>query len=130
MSPDSALFDTNAFIAWSGDDKDFRQRFPHLRTPLLAFASVGELYHGVYKSSRVVENLKALGAALRSATVIYADEETTILFGRLMAQTKQRGRSVDANDLWIAALALQHQLPLLTRDTDFASIEGLEPVSW
>jgi predicted nucleic acid-binding protein len=34
------------------------------------------------------------------------------------------------NDLWIAALCLQHRLPLLTNDKDFEGIEGLDLVHW
>jgi tRNA(fMet)-specific endonuclease VapC len=34
------------------------------------------------------------------------------------------------NDLWIAALCVQHRLPLLTNDRDFDGIEGLDVIHW
>ena len=39
-------------------------------------------------------------------------------------------RPVPANDAWIAALAIQHTLPILSRDTHFDALPGLRRVSW
>jgi len=35
-----------------------------------------------------------------------------------------------ANDVWIAALARQHDLPVLSRDTHFDAVPGLTRLSW
>jgi predicted nucleic acid-binding protein len=36
-----------------------------------------------------------------------------------------RGTPIPTNDIWIAALAMQHGLPLYTRDAHFSSVAGL-----
>jgi predicted nucleic acid-binding protein len=39
-------------------------------------------------------------------------------------------RRAPENDVWIAALALQHRLPVVSRDRHFDRVEGLERRSW
>jgi len=34
------------------------------------------------------------------------------------------------NDIWIAAIALQHGLTLVTRDSHFSEIESLGTAAW
>ena len=43
---------------------------------------------------------------------------------------KKSGRPIPANDAWISALALEHRLPVLTRDAHFDAVPGLERVGW
>ncbi len=55
--------------------------------------------------------------------VIAADRYATI-----KASQQRRGLPLDENDLWIAATALAMNATLVSRDTDFRAIEGLEIV--
>jgi len=41
-----------------------------------------------------------------------------------------KGRPLPENDIWIAALARQHDLTLVTRDTHFEQMEGLSLAMW
>jgi tRNA(fMet)-specific endonuclease VapC len=43
---------------------------------------------------------------------------------------RRLGRPIPANDAWIAALALQHRLPVLSRDEHFDVVVGIERKSW
>jgi len=47
-----------------------------------------------------------------------------------MVIAERSGRPIPANDAWIAALALQHGLPVLTRDEHFDAVPGLERRDW
>jgi tRNA(fMet)-specific endonuclease VapC len=40
------------------------------------------------------------------------------------------GTPIPENDVWIAAIAIQHSLPLMTRDKRFKAVKGLEVLSW
>ena len=56
------------------------------------------------------------------------DEETGVLFGRLAARLRKKGRGADfrVQDLWIASQAIQHGFPILTRNAkDFEDIPGI-----
>jgi len=41
-----------------------------------------------------------------------------------------KGRPIPENDIWIAAVALQHGLPLATRDDHFNEVDGLRVENW
>jgi tRNA(fMet)-specific endonuclease VapC len=55
---------------------------------------------------------------------------TASVYAELRAQLKQAGRPIPANDLWIAALALEHRMPVLTRDAHFEAIPKLRSIAW
>ena len=57
--------------------------------------------------------------------VLLPDRETAEHYARLFVQLKRAGTPVPDNDLWIAALALQHDLLLITRDKHLESIPQL-----
>lgn len=50
------------------------------------------------------------------------EEQTTHHCASLFAQLRKRGTPIPTDDLWIAALAVQHDLPLLTADRHFAQL--------
>ena len=56
--------------------------------------------------------------------------ETAERYAEIRDGLKRKGRPILANDLWIAALARQHALPLLSRDQHFDSVPGLKRVGW
>lgn len=57
--------------------------------------------------------------------VLFPGIETAEQYGRLFAQLKRAGTPIPNNDLWIAALALEHNLRLITRDHHFERIPQL-----
>ena len=57
--------------------------------------------------------------------ILFPSRETAEHYARLFVQLKHAGTPVPDNDLWIAALALEHDLPLMTRDQHFDRIPQL-----
>lgn len=52
-------------------------------------------------------------------------------YGELYRVLRQRGRLIGTNDLWIAATALVHGIPLVTRNVEhFERVPGLELVEY
>jgi predicted nucleic acid-binding protein len=45
-------------------------------------------------------------------------------------ELRRKGRAIPGNDLWIAALARQHALPLISRDQHFDFVSGLTRTGW
>jgi predicted nucleic acid-binding protein len=58
------------------------------------------------------------------------DEGTAEHYAEIRVELKRSGRPIPVNDLWIAALARQHALPLLSRDQHFEFVRGLERIGW
>lgn len=57
--------------------------------------------------------------------VLAPDEDTADHYARLFVQLKRAGKPLPDNDVWIAALCIQHRLALITRDKHFDRIPQL-----
>jgi tRNA(fMet)-specific endonuclease VapC len=67
---------------------------------------------------------------LRVATVLLPDENTAEQYGQIKAELARIGRPIPENDVWIAAMARQHDLPIATRDAHFAAVSHLKTLAW
>ena len=96
----------------------------------LPFVVLGELRAGFACSTRGRENERVLARFLNSPRVhvLYADEATTHHYANLFRQLRTQGTPIPSNDLWVAALAMQHGLTLLSRDEHFAHLPQLQVV--
>ena len=92
--------------------------------PLMALA---EIKAGFYGGDRLNRNEALLRSLLARDTVgiLFPGRETAEHYARLFVQLKRAGTPVPDNDLWIAALALEHDLTLITRDRHFERIPQL-----
>jgi tRNA(fMet)-specific endonuclease VapC len=62
--------------------------------------------------------------------VLLPDVESARNYGAIRDELRRKGRPIPDNDIWVAAIARQHNLTLITRDTHFQEIEGLSIGSW
>lgn len=85
---------------------------------------LGELKAGFLLGGKREKNERALREFLQSSrvTIIPIDDETADRWAIIDASLKKAGSPVDNNDIWIAAGAMQHGLPILTSDRDFQKI--------
>ncbi len=126
----SYLLDTNIVIALFANDPAIRD---YLKSSNLLFVPsivIGELYFGARKSSRVQENLARVDDFASSNTILGCDIETARHYGALKDHLRKKGRPIPENDLWIAAITVQHDLTLITRDVHFGLIEGIRVSTW
>ena len=95
------------------------------------FVVIAEIKAGFYGGNRHVKNEAVLANFLRHASVdvLYARRETAEQYARLFVQLKRAGTPVPDNDLWIAALALEHDLALISRDRHFDNVAQLRRAS-
>ena len=94
--------------------------------------NIGEIYYGAYKSNRKDQILKAFEESVfPNINVLFFDEESGKLFGRLKAQLEKRGISCSEPDLRIASVALQHNLKLVTGNIKhFENVPGIRIENW
>jgi tRNA(fMet)-specific endonuclease VapC len=124
------LFDTNAVIALMEDPAAVASALPSGVCLAVSLFSVGELQFGVHHSVRVMENQARLDRALTRFRLVLPDIRTTHAYAEVRSYLKRIGRPIPANDVWIAAIAVQHGLPLLTRDGHFREVQSLEVRTW
>ena len=88
---------------------------------VLPFVVLAELRAGFAHGRRQVENDRILRRFLMKdgVMVLFADDQTTHHYALLYRQLRKQGTPVPTNDLWLAALVLQHNLALHARDRHF-----------
>jgi tRNA(fMet)-specific endonuclease VapC len=93
----------------------------------LPFIVLGELRAGFAVGSQGPRNEAVLRRFLMKSGVgvLYADEQTTHHYGAVHRQLRKQGIPIPTNDMWIAALVLQHSLVLCARDTHFEALPQL-----
>jgi tRNA(fMet)-specific endonuclease VapC len=115
------LLDTNRYTDFARGDAAVVDRVRRAARVLLPFVVVGELRAGFLCGSRSERNEANLVRFLSAprVDVLFADEETTHHYARLFRQLRSQGTPIPTNDLWTAALAVQHGLHLFARDRHF-----------
>lgn len=126
------LLDTNVVIAILEEESAALAAIEATGTePLLVPATVlGELYFGARKSARIDENTRRIESFTSEADVLPSDSDTARLYGEIKDALRRKGRPIPDNDIWIAAVALQHDLVLASRDAHFEHVEGLRLDRW
>jgi tRNA(fMet)-specific endonuclease VapC len=121
------VIDTNAYVAFCRGEDRAVQWFQRATEIAVPFVVLGELRAGFAAGTKTKQNERSLQIFLNSKRVraLWADEETTHHYSRLFAQLRKAGTPVPTNDLWIASLALQYGLYLLTFDEHFLKIPQL-----
>ena len=123
------LLDTNILVAFNSGDADVVKRVA-VETVFLSAVVLGELYFGTFNAARRVENLQRVDDVAVRVPVIAIDAGTARRYGEVKEGLKRRGRPIPENDIWIAAMALQHDLILATRDGHFDEVDGLKRERW
>ena len=87
----------------------------------LPFVVLGELRAGFAQGRRQAENERTLRLFLLKDGVraLFADDQTTHYYASVFRQLRKQGTPIPTNDIWLAALVLQHNLVLHARDKHF-----------
>ena len=124
------LIDTNIISAYFRADPLVVVPFEKAERLYLPVIVLGELIYGAHHSAAPEKHLRRITQLLNIIEIIEADLQTAMLYGKLREDMGKTGDNLPQNDWWIAALALQHDLPLVTRDAHFSKVPGLTVHSW
>ncbi len=108
-------------------------RFGALPAGTIAISSitVGELEFGVQKSQYPSQNQQALEQFLLPLVILGFDHEAARTYGKIRAFLENRGKTIGALDMLIAAHALSKGLPLATNNVrEFSRVPGLKVLNW
>lgn len=94
---------------------------------LMPFPVVAELRAGFACGNLARQNERVLNQFLNRprVAILFPDEQTLFHYARLYTQLRSQGTPIPTNDLWIAALVQQHNVPLYTRDQHFDALPQL-----
>lgn len=124
------LLDTNIIIALFAGDAALKEDLAEADEVFVPSIAIGELCYGAQKSAQVRENLARIDELAANSVVLSSDTDTARRYGEVKNALRVKGRPIPENDVWIAAIALQYDLTLVSRDMHFGEIEGLKTVAW
>lgn len=124
------LVDTNIIIPLFAKDPSLRWRIGHDYVCFIPVVVIGELLAGAYHSERAAFNVAEIQRLAAEFPILQCDVVTADYYARIQRSLWRKGKPIPENDVWIAALALQHQLRLITLDKHFERVEGLEIEIW
>lgn len=119
--------DTNRYIDLCRGEKIAIETVERADEVWLPFIVVGELRAGFAVGTRGPRNEAVMRRLLLKPGVgiLYADEQTTHHYASVYRQLRKQGTPIPTNDMWIAALVLQHSLTLCARDAHFDNLAQL-----
>lgn len=120
----SLLLDTSAYSAFRRGDQAVAEVIRRSETVAVPVVVLGELHSGFQAGNRCAENTANLAQFLSKPSVRVLDvtAETALRYAEIDVYLRKRGRPIPRNDVWIAAVALEHGLQLLTLDVHFREI--------
>ena len=124
------LLDTSVVIPYFKGDATLRADFLSSTTLYLPLTVLGELNCGANLSKNPARHLAQIQNFLAAVVILSPSVTTAEHYGLIRARLAQAGTPIPENDIWIAALAVEHQLPLVTRYSHFNRIAALQVLNW
>lgn len=123
----SVVIDTNAYSAYKRGDKDAVEVVKRVDTIVFSPTVLGELFSGFVLGNRAEKNRKELEEFLNESKVLFLtiNAQTAVEYARIYKHLRQQGTPIPTNDMWIAAMAIQLEMAILTYDTHFSHIDDL-----
>jgi tRNA(fMet)-specific endonuclease VapC len=124
------ILDTNAVSALFAGDPALGEGLASDDRHHLPVIVIGEFRYGLLRSRQRGPLGRLLDLLIRESIVLPVVEETTAHYAQVREALRRAGRPIPENDLWIAALSRQYELPIVSRDDHFDGIAGVDRLSW
>ncbi len=124
------ILDTNALSAWWTGDSGILKVLEKATRICVPVPALAEFRFGVWQSRKRSVMESWMREALTSTDILGVDDATTFHYADLRLALKTAGTPIPMNDLWIAAIARQHRLPVVSLDSHFDVVPDLIRLSW
>jgi predicted nucleic acid-binding protein len=124
------ILDTNALSAWADGNVDIEPVLRSANRLVVPSIVLGEFDFGTRQSRFRRRYTEWLEESLHFAEVATIDQITATYYGEIRLALKKAGEPIPVNDTWIAAVAAQFKLPILSKDAHFDLVEGLRRLTW
>ncbi len=123
----AVALDTNCYVEQCRGEKTATEVLATARRIVMPFIVLGELRGGFQQGTLARQNERYLARFIQShrVEIVYADDATTHHYAGLYAELRRNGTLIPTHDIWIAALTIQHDLVLFTRDKNFDNVPRL-----
>jgi tRNA(fMet)-specific endonuclease VapC len=122
--------DTNALSDFAAGNDALGEVLMPFRSLALPITVLGEYRYGLLGSRKRARLEEWLDELLGDLRLLETTSRTCSVYARVRHELRASGTPIPENDVWIAAAAIEHRLPLATRDRHFKAVKGLEIVGW
>jgi tRNA(fMet)-specific endonuclease VapC len=123
------LLDTNAISALSKPDAGLLGVLRGDEPWYLPSIALGEFRFGLIGSNQRAAMEHWLNDMEAACSVLPADADTARQYAEIRDALIRANTPIPYHDIWIGALAIQHGLPVVSRDGHFDRISGLRRIS-
>jgi len=124
------ILDTNALSAFADGEPSIEGPLRTVEQILIPSIVLGEYNFGIIQSRKKREYESWLDSVVSVENVLCPDSETAKIYAKTRLKLKSKGRPIPYHDIWIAALAIQYRLPILSKDQHFDEIENITRIAW
>jgi predicted nucleic acid-binding protein len=124
------ILDTNALSAFADGDEGIRAVLAGAESLHLPSIVLGEFRFGILQSKHRRRYESWLAEMILNTNVLRPGTSTAGHYAEIRLELKNRGTPIPYHDIWIAALAREYALPVLTRDGHFADIPLVSRLDW
>ena len=124
------ILDTNALSAWAEGLAAAKEPLRSATRLIVPSIVLGEYHFGIRRSRHRLRYEAWLRHNLPLAEVAKVTSATADHYAEIRLQLRRAGSPIPSNDTWIAALALQHSTPLLSRDKHFDAVDGIQRIAF
>lgn len=124
------ILDTNALSAFVDGDPALGRAIRRQASLSIPVIVLGEFRYGIASSRHRRAYEDWLDEHLADFDVLPVTSQTTTFYATVRQSLKRLGKPVPANDAWIAALALEHGLPVVSRDAHFDAVPHVVRTAW
>jgi len=125
------ILDTTAVTAWAENNPHAVALIMDARRRVLPVIALGEYEFGVRSSTKRADYERWIRETLLPLCEVHpVSMETSRIYSPIYHHLETTGQRIQQNDVWIAASAIELNLPVLSRDTDFDRISGLKRIGF
>jgi len=124
------ILDTNAVSALLAGDRKLAEVLEPSDYHHLPLIVIGEYLFGLLLSRKRKKLQSLLGKLETESVVMAADRTTADWYATIRYELREKGRPIPENDVWIAALARQHTLEIVSNDTHFDRVDNIRRIGW
>jgi tRNA(fMet)-specific endonuclease VapC len=119
------LLDTNIIIDLFRGDSKAIARVNQIEVIYVPVIVIGELYFGANRSNQLQKRTSEIEQLEKMVTILEISRTTAQIYGRIKEQLLEKGKPIPENDIWIAAIAAENEMVLITRDGHFEQVDGI-----
>jgi len=124
------ILDTNALSAWAEGDTGVEAPLRSADRLVVPSVVLGEYYFGIRQSRYRRRYEDWLTRFLPETEIATITSATADSYADIRLELRRLGSSIPANDVWIAALARQHAMVVLSNDKHFDVVERIRRIEF